>query len=484
MKALGMGQPACERCRGQKLRCIRNHQSQASCNRCEKAGAQCTVNPAVRMGRPPRDKTQPREVRRGQRQMSLSTALTDTPASLQGRDAGNGIPHSLVGAETSTPNNFGGTEFLAQDPLNFEETMIWEEKARLFGTDSDFESPFDFTTNPEYPDSVHHQSVTDTAHDLGFSPSKMMPGIEPGSEITESAKNSTNMEVEALPIVASHQTYVEQMSKLNTDLYHQAKITGVATEKCPLDGCGIHKLENEQDISRFIGIMIQGLQTFQKVVRGMVDSQATISNSKPTTTSTSRIPQAPKSNAQSPVWQYLNTPTSPQGSPRAENSSTSTLPALPQQEISLTDSESPNPLPPQASSLDLPISLLVISCYMNLTQLCCNVLVSIRCILTSHGSQSISAALSSELQICGVSLKQDSELQLMLLVQVVIRLLDQIEILLGWQAQEREIKHPGTVISSQLLSYLLESKEKDGGRVCNAVREEIEKLNKIIGRHA
>ena len=42
---------ACERCRGQKLRCTR---SQAACNRCERAGAQCIISPTLRIGRPVR----------------------------------------------------------------------------------------------------------------------------------------------------------------------------------------------------------------------------------------------------------------------------------------------------------------------------------------------------------------------------------------------------------------------------------------------
>ncbi|KAI4143101.1 MAG: hypothetical protein L6R39_004696 [Caloplaca ligustica] len=43
---------ACERCRGQKLRCTRAYDAQAACNRCERAGAQCIVSPVLRVGRP------------------------------------------------------------------------------------------------------------------------------------------------------------------------------------------------------------------------------------------------------------------------------------------------------------------------------------------------------------------------------------------------------------------------------------------------
>ena len=410
--------------------------------------------------------------------MSLSTALTETPVILQDHDPGGDLAHPIVRKDMSTPNNFGSTAFLPQGSLDFEDTMVWEEKSRLFGTDSDFESTFDFATDHGYSNPEHNRSASDPTHNLGFSPMKTLLDLEPNAESTKSAQFPREMEVDALPPLVSHQAYVQHVSKLNIDLYEQVKVTGVATTKSPLDGCLFFKPQNEKDTSRLIGIMIHGLQTFHKVLRGIVDSQSTI-HSKAST--------SPDSVAQSPIWQYLNTPTSPQaGSTHAENSSNA-LSALPQQQASPIDSDNSNTTTPQEMELDLPISLLVMSCYMNLVQLCCNVVVSIRCILATNDSQSIFAALSSELQICGVSLKQDSELQIMLLVQVVIRLLDQIEALLGCSFEERrgdEDKGWRSVISPQLLHSLLEGRKPNEGKPGKALREEIQKLNKIIGKRA
>ena len=60
---------ACERCRGQKLRCIREDQNQTSprapCIRCYKAGATCSYGTAKRAGRSPASNTSSPQERRG-----------------------------------------------------------------------------------------------------------------------------------------------------------------------------------------------------------------------------------------------------------------------------------------------------------------------------------------------------------------------------------------------------------------------------------
>lgn len=62
--SIGMTQrSACDRCRGQKLRCTRNYETQASCNRCERVGAQCIVGLLPRMGRPVRLDTSTQRLR-------------------------------------------------------------------------------------------------------------------------------------------------------------------------------------------------------------------------------------------------------------------------------------------------------------------------------------------------------------------------------------------------------------------------------------
>lgn len=43
---------ACDRCRGQKLRCPRENSRNNECSRCQQAGVTCTFSPSLRLGRP------------------------------------------------------------------------------------------------------------------------------------------------------------------------------------------------------------------------------------------------------------------------------------------------------------------------------------------------------------------------------------------------------------------------------------------------
>lgn len=45
---------ACDRCRGHKLRCLREGNDPQRCDRCVRANAKCLTTPSLRMGRPPR----------------------------------------------------------------------------------------------------------------------------------------------------------------------------------------------------------------------------------------------------------------------------------------------------------------------------------------------------------------------------------------------------------------------------------------------
>ncbi|MDI1492900.1 MAG: hypothetical protein OHK93_004683 [Ramalina farinacea] len=80
---------ACDRCRGQKLRCLRNEQSQddpkAPCMRCFKAGADCCYGIARRAGRPsaPQAQALPQQHKKGIRGgKATATGMTSSDTSL------------------------------------------------------------------------------------------------------------------------------------------------------------------------------------------------------------------------------------------------------------------------------------------------------------------------------------------------------------------------------------------------------------------
>ncbi|KAF8860416.1 hypothetical protein BDZ45DRAFT_312460 [Acephala macrosclerotiorum] len=120
------------------------------------------------------------------------------------------------------------------------------------------------------------------------------------------------------------------------------------------------------------------------------------------------------------------------------------------------------PVTPCASQLNLPTSLLTISCYINLVHVCRGVLVAIRCCLLFHDRESIFSAQLSDFQISGVSLQQDPNLQVLVLTQVVMRFLDRIGRPLGCPyndksgaGQRDEDLLEGNTISPHLLHFVL-----------------------------
>ena len=97
-------QLACDRCRGQKLRCVRGAAGySASCVRCLRAGATCITSKPRRMGRPTRSDPSRRE----KSTVSVTddgilgvtsetwTTLSPNTSSNDGASVGNSVPHSV-----------------------------------------------------------------------------------------------------------------------------------------------------------------------------------------------------------------------------------------------------------------------------------------------------------------------------------------------------------------------------------------------------
>lgn len=71
-------------------------------------------------------------------------------------------------------------------------------------------------------------------------------------------------------------------------------------------------------------------------------------------------------------------------------------------------------------------------CHINLIRLCRNAFAGIRTTLSSRGRQQRALLVLSSCQIGGVSISQDSDLNLLILIQVVARLINKIGVLLGY----------------------------------------------------
>ena len=146
--------------------------------------------------------------------------------------------------------------------------------------------------------------------------------------------------------------------------------------------------------------------------------------------------------------------------------------------------------PSQITFLDMPTSLLIISCYINLIHLCRDVFAAIRSALPGPCHQTTLFTLSG-FQISGVPIHQDSDLQIIVLSQVVVRLVDRIGLSLGHpyntttEASKRdEAKLYSKTILPQLLDFVLRQEGVVRQPSCEvgieALREEIRRLNEVV----
>ncbi|KUJ20442.1 uncharacterized protein LY89DRAFT_730484 [Mollisia scopiformis] len=147
-------------------------------------------------------------------------------------------------------------------------------------------------------------------------------------------------------------------------------------------------------------------------------------------------------------------------------------------------------VPSKITGLDMSTCLLIISCYINLIRLCREVFAAVRDALPAHGHQSSFPTLSG-FQIGGVSIHQDSDLQIIILTQVVLRLVEKIGLLLGHPfdsaaetGKKDQLELRSKAILPQLLDFLLRQEKSGGQMSCEngieALKQEIRRLNEIV----
>lgn len=142
--------------------------------------------------------------------------------------------------------------------------------------------------------------------------------------------------------------------------------------------------------------------------------------------------------------------------------------------------------------VNLPTSLMIISCHINLIRLCRNVFAGVRATLSSRGHQQRALLVFSSCQIGGVSISQDSDLNPLILTQVVARLINKIGVLLGYPCSSGSTaageSGSGTDEANkaplpQLLRFVLAQEGVAGqpsyGEGMEALRE-IRKLNDVL----
>lgn len=287
----------------------------------------------------------------------------------------------------------------------------------------------------------------------------------------------------------SQQKYVERVSNLNVELYRQLSIVRKMTMQKEWR-------DSEQDLGKSPGettadndnlrvaivSMLQGLQAFQELLVDILSSTANPVNS-------SRSTPSPLQDA---LWQSTN--------PSLANllSLTSTKDGTQAGSASGANNKQPgadtgsNKLGPsqsdsdQLTGLDISTSLLIISCYINLIRVCRDVFAAIGDALFAPGQQ-IKLPILSGLQISGVPIHQDSDLQIIVLIQLVVRLVDRIGTSLVQQKNcytaEGNAEIYGKEMPPQLLDFVLGHEglgEQSAYRAIEALREQIRRLNAMV----
>ncbi|KAL7929278.1 hypothetical protein V8C35DRAFT_199723 [Trichoderma chlorosporum] len=486
-------QIACDRCRGQKLRCIRTA-AHDTCNRCSKAGATCVTDPTVRMGRRPRrfDKS-------------------DKDAASQ--------PHQKC--VPTPPSSYKESSYSAADGSNTDGD-IWTESDPIDEmVDSAWAESGDFGISGATFDGISLQ-ISPLSNDCSYDGIELIPahgasnfhdfgmiGLEHGDHdssihisgavhreslasndpLTEIFDCQDATEIVAQPTSSFPQEPFTKVSNLSLQLRQHLAIVGELVKECRNTEPSLLDREKKSDaILSAIAFMIQGLETFHHSILDILGQQ----DAKPLADVAQRIPDAyvGRPMVKDGAWQHDGT--HPLIDTIDARECLSEKSSFDPRKMQL---DTPPDYDPQDSTsnttfLDVSSSLLVISCYINLIRFCRAVFVCIRGAM-AFGCRQTSLHTVSGLEFSGASIAQDPDLQLVVLIQVVIRLVDNIGLVLGSSHDsaikvevDGKTKYYSKAVSPSLLDFLLKQ-EGVGDHSCGeggtqALREEMRKLNEIV----
>lgn len=348
-------------------------------------------------------------------------------------------------------------------------------------------SPFGLFQAPSPPDQMNWTAGGDGPREI--EPSLGDRSNDSATEIGPMTEYHPRNKDTASPTVSLDANYasIEQLSHLSLEFYRLSEVAGSLAQ----DPASTHDPKSvdqmEAELQHPISSMIRGLQRFQELLQtlGSQDRHYTdmimnhTSSAAPVTSislaDTSGLREASMASrgAENPVG-------NPSSSSRAET----------QGDILSNSSISQPSERENSQHLDLPTSLLVITCYINLVRLSRQVFHNIyRCLQPVEHQKATFTSLS-DLQIGGISLGQDGGLQILVLEQVVARLLDRIS---GWLGCPKDmmigrvLKHNDHRRDRMIAPMLIEILQREESRRPEpqqggvwALKEEIRKLKEIF----
>ncbi|KAK4148449.1 hypothetical protein C8A00DRAFT_47684 [Chaetomidium leptoderma] len=388
-------QLACDRCRGQKLRCIRTPNPNASCERPKRT-----------------DKEQRESTGSSYNPLSHSPTL---PTSAQTGSGGGFSPstdtwsgHDLN--DTVDPT-LGGVQYL--EPFDFA-----LQDATLQGDTLDI--PADHYLNPT----------------LDLSLDQSMPDLtDPGAAIDTASVHAYSR----FPPMRHEST--RELSNLNVELYRQLGAVGpMASKYSTIHPSLITPPDGNHTLSDAVVFMMNGLQTYHRLLveilglTGPPPHDAMYPHDHPKSrTSIGLLSPVDVRDCDDPMSEAVGRQQQQQA--RKTNPSDRELNTQQQQQQQQQhDSSSHNATAAAAAAhLDMPTSLLLLSCHTNLVYLCRDVFAAIRAALLAPAThRQLNLFTFSFLHVDEVSIPHDPDLQIIVLTEAVIRLIDRIERSLGY----------------------------------------------------
>ena len=427
---------------------------------------------------------------------SSQTASKDSTANGNtwlGHDLDETVDSNLVGVQHQESLEFG----LHHAPLE-------DDQLHISPSEDCFDNNFDFVS-PQVPRDLSDFGMYE------FGDEETGGSLQPSSSMSmESVPISPfavqKSDVEGILEVATQddpppmpQESVEKVSNLNLEVRRQLSIVRRMAKECRYtEPSLVESPDKNNSLSYVVAFMIQGLQKYHELLLEILGS-ANQNSCKDTTSHTAMYnSQNNHPPLQHTFWQTTKPrPTNLLSLTDTRNTDlmeTIYEPKSKQQKAPRSNTRSKShhiqDRPSQITFLDMSTSLLVISCYINLIHLCRDVFAAIRSALPGPCRQTTLLTLSG-FQISGVPIHQDSDLQIIVLTQVVVRLVDRIGLSLGHpyntttETNKRDEAKPfSKAILPQLLDFVLRQEGVVRQSSCEvgieALREEIRRLNEVV----
>ena len=463
----GLRRSACDRCRGQKLRCNKENENDESCKRCERAKVQCITNPPLPMGRPP-----------------LSSLDTDRAPASRKKQATGCKKRRLTATSSaqSTPTPDQPTTMSALNPgdpcfIN-SNNEAFSELFNSVGLDGDFAT---IDSNFMQPTINAMPSFAGYAHH-GISNIKSGPP-DPFSAISacRSNENVVNRPVSSDTQPTALDTdpgedFMQELSTLNLKLYRQLKNikSGYWCELLRSSASSCNSSEPTGAMFSPIDSLLSSSKDFAEIVDQILPSAS--SGSPSTMTSTLNLPtpttfphdgsdslrQTTSDSQDPPIFACNQHYTNSAPFTGSATNTATRCPTFPS-----SDSTAGNgPM----QSADTAALLLILTCYLRLIRIYSYLFARLDEMLISS-----SAAIPCLPGVFIGGFQLHGSMQMMILVQVCACMIDRVEGALGLDDSRRGW---GDRVSKTLLETVMKREEMEGGT--RGLRDDIRTVKRLL----